>query len=308
MNFLTKEVKIALTAIAAVVLLFIGINFLKGVNIFVASNTYYVKFRDIAGLTVSSPVFANGYPVGIVRGIEYDYQNSESVVVRVELNDEMHVPAGTKAEIESELMGGVKMTLVLGPNPTQNLAAGDTIPGGPYVGALAKMSEMIPTVTAMLPKLDSILSNINRLTADPALMQTLHNAAAITAELRTTSAQLNTLMKNDVPQLTAHLNKVGANLETLTNGLNSVDIAQTMRNVDETLANAKQLTADMKNIANGLDAKINSTDNTLGLMLNDRKLYDGLTSTVNNADSLMIDLKAHPKRYVHFSVFGRKDK
>ncbi len=308
MNFLTKEVKIALTAIAAVVLLFVGINFLKGVNIFVASNTYYVKFKDIAGLTISSPVFANGYPVGIVRGIEYDYQNSESVVVRVELNDEMHVPAGTKAEIESELMGGVKMTLVLGLNPTQNLTAGDTIPGGPYMGALAKMSDMIPTVTAMLPKLDSILGNLNRLTADPALMQTLHNAAAITTELRTASAQLNTLMKNDVPQLTAHLNKVGANLETLTNGLNSVDIAQTMRNVDETLANAKQLTADMNAIAGNLNAKMNSTDNTLGLMLNDRKLYDGLTSTVNNADSLMIDLKAHPKRYVHFSVFGKKDK
>lgn len=301
MKFFTKEVKIALTGIVAVVLLFIGINFLKGINVFQASNTYYVKFKDINGLTISNAVFANGYPVGIVREIFYDYKNSESVVVRIELDDEMRVPQGTKAEIETELMGGAKMNLVLGEDPLHFFAPQDTIIGGKYEGSLSKMEAMIPTVVKILPKLDSIMDNLNRLTGDPALLNTLHNAADITADLKTTTTQLNRLLKNDVPQLTARLNRIGENVETLTGNLATVDVAATMQSVNTTLENTKKITED-------LSMKMNSKDNTLGLMLNDRSLYDGLTSTVGHADSLMIDLKAHPKRYVHFSVFGKKDK
>lgn len=301
MKFFTKEVKIALTGIVAVVLLFIGINFLKGINVFQASNTYYVKFKDINGLTISNAVFANGYPVGIVREIFYDYKNSESVVVRIELDDEMRVPQGTKAEIETELMGGAKMNLVLGEDPLHFLTPQDTIIGGKYEGSLSKMEAMIPTVVKILPKLDSIMDNLNRLTGDPALLNTLHNAADITADLKTTTTQLNRLLKNDVPQLTARLNRIGENVETLTGNLATVDVAATMQSVNTTLENTKKITED-------LSMKMNSKDNTLGLMLNDRSLYDGLTSTVGHADSLMIDLKAHPKRYVHFSVFGKKDK
>ena len=301
MKFFTKEVKIALTGIVAVVLLFIGINFLKGINVFQASNTYYVKFKDINGLTISNAVFANGYPVGIVREIFYDYKNSESVVVRIELDDEMRVPQGTKAEIETELIGGAKMNLVLGEDPLHFLTPQDTIIGGKYEGSLSKMEAMIPTVVKILPKLDSIMDNLNRLTGDPALLNTLHNAADITADLKTTTTQLNRLLKNDVPQLTARLNRIGENVETLTGNLATVDVAATMQSVNTTLENTKKITED-------LSMKMNSKDNTLGLMLNDRSLYDGLTSTVGHADSLMIDLKAHPKRYVHFSVFGKKDK
>lgn len=301
MKFFTKEVKIALTGIVAVTLLFIGINFLKGINVFQASNTFYVKFKDINGLTISNAVFANGYPVGIVREIFYDYKNSKNVVVRIELDDEMRVPQGTKAEIETELMGGAKMNLVLGSDPLHFMTPLDTIVGGKYEGSLSKMEAMIPTVVKMLPKLDSIMDNLNRLTSDPALLNTLHNAADITADLKTTTTQLNRLLKNDVPQLTARLNRIGENVESLTGDLAKVDVAGTMQSINLTLENTKKITED-------LSTKMGSKDNTLGLMLNDRALYDGLTSTVNHADSLMIDLKAHPKRYVHFSVFGRKDK
>ena len=146
MKFFTKEVKIALTGIVAVTLLFIGINFLKGINIFQASNTFYVKFKDINGLTISNAVFANGYPVGIVREIFYDYKNSKNVVVRIELDDEMRVQQGTKAEIETELMGGAKMNLVLGSDPLHFMTPLDTIVGGKYEGSLSKMEAMIPTV------------------------------------------------------------------------------------------------------------------------------------------------------------------
>lgn len=308
MKFLTKEVRIALMAIVAIILLFIGINFLKGINVFKASNTYYVKFHNINGLAVSNPVYANGYPVGIVRTIDYDYSRTDNVIVGIELDKAMRVPCGTRAELEAELMGGVKMTLLLGPNPTQNLSPGDSIEGGMHVGSLNKLEAMLPAVEQLIPKLDSILTNINRLTADPALAQTLHNTAALTANLKAASAQIDGMMKNDVPGLIDKLDRIGSNVETLSGNLSRVDVDGTMRQVSTTLNGVQQLTNNLVGTTNLLNDRLNSRDNTLGLFLNDRSVYDRLNSTMGNADSLMLDLRMRPKRYVHFSIFGRKDK
>lgn len=303
-----KETKIALTAVVALVLLFVGLNFLKGINVFKATNTYYVKFKDVAGLAVSNPVYANGYPVGIVRTINYDYQRGEYVIVGIELDDEMRVPAQTRAELETELMGGVKMLLQLGPNPANNIEQGDTIQGGVHEGAMDKVSAMVPQIEKMLPKLDSIMDNINRLTGDPALAATLHNAKDITDNLKQTSEQLNLLMKSDILQMIGHLKQTSVNAEKLTANLANVDVQSTIDNVNATLKSAQRLSDDLGSMSSSLDQKMKSKDNTLGLFLNDRGVYDNLNSTLRNADSLMMDLKAHPKRYVHFSVFGKKDK
>lgn len=308
MKYLTKEVKLAVTAVVAIVLLFILINFLKGINIFTSSNTYHVRFKDIAGLVVSNPVYANGYAVGIVRDIQYDYKRTDNVVVTIEVDKEMKIPEGTCAELESELMGGVKMNLILGPNPVRNLSVGDTIAGGIHFGAMERVSAMLPAVEQMMPKLDSILANLNRLTADPALAQTLHNTAELTANLQEASVALNAMMRNDMPQLMRKANSIGTNMETLSGNLARVDIEGTVGQVNTTLGSVQQLTDDLSTTTTLLNNKLNSRDNTLGLFLNDRGVYDNLNSTMRHADSLMIDLKAHPKRYVHFSVFGRKDK
>lgn len=302
----TKEIKIALTAIVAIVLLFVGINFLKGVNLFKKSNLYIIKFNDITGLAVSNPVYANGYAVGIVREITYDYDHPGNVAVGVELDSKMRVPAGTRAELATEMLGGAVMNLVLGPDPLHTLEPGDTIPGGPKNGLMNKLEQAAPTVMALIPKLDSILTNINRITGDPALMQTLNNAAELTAQLKTTTASVNHLLKNDVPQLTAKLNRIGSNMEVLSGHLANVPVEETMRNVNETLASVHQLSKNMTDITNNLNNSMSSKDNTLGLLLNDRKLYDNINTTISSADSLVTDLKANPKRYVHFSLFGRK--
>lgn len=308
MKYLTKEVKLAVTAVVAIVLLFILINFLKGINIFTSSNTYHVRFKDIAGLVVSNPVYANGYAVGIVRDIQYDYKRTDNVVVTIEVDKEMKIPEGTCAELESELMGGVKMNLILGPNPVRNLSVGDTIAGGIHFGAMERVSAMLPAVEQMMPKLDSILANLNRLTADPALAQTLHNTAELTANLQEASVALNAMMRNDMPQLMRKANNIGTNMETLSGNLARVDIEGTVGQVNTTLGSVQQLTDDLSITTTLLNNKLNSRNNTLGLFLNDRGVYDNLNSTMRHADSLMIDLKAHPKRYVHFSIFGRKDK
>ncbi|MGN1353862.1 MAG: MlaD family protein [Alloprevotella sp.] len=305
---ISKEVKIALMAIVAIVLLWMGLNFLKGVNVFSSTNTYYVKFHNIQGLAVSNAVYANGYPVGIVRDIQYDYSRTDNVVVCIELDKSMNVPVGTTAELESELMGGVKMSLVLGPNPTQNLSVGDTITGGIHEGAMTKLEAMLPAVESLLPKLDSIMGNLNRLTADPALAEMLHNTAEITHNLKESTAALNTMMQSEVPGLMAKANRIGSNLESVSDQLAQTDIKGTVDNANATLAGLKQTTDNLNQTTNYLSGKLQSRDNTLGLFLNDRGVYDNLNGTLHHADSLMIDLKAHPKRYVHFSIFGKKDK
>ena len=308
MKIFNREVKIALTAIVAIVLVYLLINFMKGINVFKSSNTYYVRFDNIAGLAVSNAVYANGYPVGIVRGIQYDYGNHERVVVAIELDKEMHMPRGTKAELVTSLMGGVTMSLMLGPNPTDNLAQGDTISGGLHEGAVEKVEALMPTIMDMLPKLDSIVTNIARLSADPALTQTLRNTAEITNNLRRTSAKLDAMVGRDLPQMMQNLNKTSRNVERLSNNLAAINLQETMNEVNASLAEVKQFSANINAMTYDLNSKLNSRDNTFGLLLNDRKLYDNLNRTVSSADSLLINVKAHPKRYVHFSIFGKKDK
>lgn len=303
-----KETKIALTAVVALVLLFIGLNFLKGVNVFQSTNTYYVKFKDVAGLAVSNPVYANGYAVGIVRNIDFDYDKAENVLVTIELDDEMRVPEQTRAELETELMGGVKMSLILGPNPTRYIALGDTIYGGMHQGVMDKMAKLVPVVETLLPQLDSVMHNINRLTGDTALVQILHNTAAITANMNEASAQLNRMMKNDIPQTIASLKKTSANAEHITGEMSKIDMVNMAKSLDETLNSAKEFSKKLNTMTTDLNKKLSGTDNTLGLFLNDRGVYDNLNSTLKNADALMQDLKLHPKRYVHFSVFGKKEK
>lgn len=308
MKIFTREVKIALSAIVAIVLVYLLINFMKGVNVFKSSNTYYVRFDNIAGLAVSNAVYANGYPVGIVRGIQYDYGNHERVVVAIELDKEMHMPRGTKAELVTSLMGGVTMSLILGPNPTDNLTQGDTISGGLHEGAVEKVEALMPTIMDMLPKLDSIVTNMARLSADPALAQTLRNTAEITNNLRRTSAKLDAMVGRDLPQMMQNLNKTSRNVERLSNNLAAINLQETMNEVNASLAEVKRFSANINAMTNDLNSKLNSRDNTFGLLLNDRKLYDNLNHTVSSADSLLINVKAHPKRYVHFSIFGKKDK
>lgn len=308
MKIFNREVKIALTAIVAIVLVYLLINFMKGINVFNSSNTYYVRFDNIAGLAVSNAVYANGYPVGIVRGIQYDYGNHERVVVAIELDKEMHMPRGTKAELVTSLMGGVTMSLMLGPNPTDNLAQGDTISGGLHEGAVEKVEALMPTIMDMLPKLDSIVTNMARLSADPALAQTLRNTAEITNNLRRTSAKLDAMVGRDLPQMMQNLNKTSRNVERLSNNLAAINLQETMNEVNASLAEVKQFSANINAMTYDLNSKLNSRDNTFGLLLNDRKLYDNLNHAVSSADSLLINVKAHPKRYVHFSIFGKKDK
>ena len=294
---MTKEVKIGLIGIAALAMLIFGINYLKGINMFQSANYYYVEYTNINGLAGSSPVFANGYKVGTVRNINYNYAKPGHVTVEVEVDKEMRIPKGSSAELVSELMGGVRMNILLANNPREKYAVGDTIPGTMNNGMMESAAKLIPKVEEMLPKLDSILISLNNILGDKSIPATLHSIEKTTANLAVVSSQVKGLMSNDIPQLTSKLNTIGDNFVVISGNLKEIDYAATFKKIDETLANVKILTE-----------KLNSKDNTLGLLFNDPTLYNNLNATTENAASLLEDLKEHPKRYVHFSLFGKKDK
>ena len=297
---LTNEVKIALVAIVGIVLLFIGLQYLKGMTVFSNDDYYYARFSDVSGMSPASAIYANGYKVGVVETIDYDYGRPDNIVAAIRIDPRLSLPKGTVAEITSDLLGNVKLELQLGPNPLELLAKGDTITGTIQQGMMGKAAAMVPQIEQMLPKLDSILSSVNTLLADPAIANSLHNVDDITANLTTTTHELQQLsasLNRQMPQMLTKADGVLANTEELTRQLNNIDVASTMSKVDQTLANVEQMTH-----------ALNSKEGTLGLLMHDPQLYWNLNATMGDADKLMIDLKEHPKRYVHFSIFGKKDK
>ena len=295
-----NEIKIALVAVAGIVALFIGMNFLKGTNLFTGSKTYYFAFDDISGLTKSSPIYASGYQVGLVKDIIFDYSHKNKTKVIAEMDKQMEIPTGTTAFISSDVLGNIKVTLNIAPNRGQFIQEGGLIPGDIDRGPMGEVTSMIPAVKQMLPKLDSILLSLNQLLADPAIASSVHNVQDMTANLTKTSHELNTIvakLNREIPGVVAKTNTILDHSETFTANLSQVDVATTMRKVDEAMADVKAVTA-----------KINSNEGTLGLLMRDPSLYNQLNTTVRSADSLMVNIRQHPKRYVHFSIFGRKDK
>lgn len=300
MKFFTKEIKIALVAICGLVILFFGMNYLKGLNLFSSDNRYFIAFNDISGLTSSSPIYADGYKVGVVKGISYDYSRSGEIMVEADINQELRIPKGSSAEIVSDMLGNVKVNLLLANNPRERVMPGEKIQGGINAGALGQMKDMVPVIMSILPKLDSIAANLNVLLSDPALAQSLHNVQTITGDLTVTTNRINTLLADlnkRVPGMMTRADSLLANSNLLVKKLNNVDVEGTMAQVNATLANVQEFTE-----------QLNNGQGTLGLFMRDPSLYNNMNSTMRSADSLLIDLKSHPKRYVHFSIFGKKDK
>ena len=296
-KYITKEVKIGIASIIALGVVVYGINYLKGIRMFKPSSYFYFKYEDVNALAKSSPVFADGFRVGIVSDISYDYNQRGNVVVEVELDRDMRIPKGSTGELVTEMMGGVRMNILLANNPRESYSIGDTIPGTLNNGIMAGAAELMPQIEKMLPKLDSILISLNTILSNPDIPATLKSVRNSTANLEAASGQMRKLMNKDIPQLTGKLNTISDNFVVISSNLKEIDYAATFNKIDSTIHNVQLITQ-----------KLNSKDNSVGLLLNDPALYNNLNTTSANAASLLEDLKANPRRYVHFSIFGRKQK
>lgn len=295
---ISRELKIGFTGVIALILLFFTIQFLRGISLFSANDTYYINFANAKALAKSSPVYADGYNVGVVSDIRYDYEHpGKGVIVEITVEHGMRIPKGTVAVLDEAMLGGCTLNLLMGNNPRERFNERDTIPSESNSGLLGKAADIIPKVELTLAKLDTLLVTLNTVVSDPNIQTILSNASALTGNLGQSTKDLNKLLEQDVPRMTSSFSQAGMNIVALTDSLNQLDINGTLARVNSTMDNVQAATA-----------RLNNTDNNLGLLLNDTAVYHNLTRTTDAASSLLEDFKAHPKRYIHFSVFGKKDK
>ena len=293
----TKEVKIAIAAIISGLLLFFGVNYLKGINLMKPSNYYYTVFSDVTGLSVSTPVILNGFKIGLVNDLEYDFDHPGNIIVELSLDNKLIIPEGSHATMETSLLGEASVILHLNTTSSKMLQLGDTIRGEKALGLTDNISgNVLPKLEALLPRIDTILYNLQIILANPAINQSLTHIEQTTGNLEIASRQLAIAMNKDIPTITNNLSAVSSDFTQVSSNLKGVDFQGTMNSMNQSVKNLEVFTD-----------KLNNPTGSLGLLMNDRLLYDNLTNTVESADSLMIDLKKNPKRYVHFSVFGKKN-
>lgn len=303
-----KNVLIGLTVVVSICILYWGIEYLKGINLLKPANFYYAKFEKVNGLTVASPVTVNGFKVGQVREITYDYDTNQ---ISVELSFEkgLKIPDRSTITFSNELLGAAALQLNLGASKTY-MEVGSVIPTQMQEGLMDKVgNDMMPALVSILPKVDSIVGSVNQILANPAIAASVTRCDAITRELAVSSAQLTELMASlnkaipgmvhnangvlaNANALTGDLRTTTGNLNTITSNLKELPLDTTLNRINATLANVQRLTA-----------KLNNENSSLGMLLNDKKLYQNATSTVASLDSLLQDVKKHPKKYVTIKVF-----
>ena len=297
MKSLKKELIIGLCVLIALLVLFFGINFLKGVKVFKAANYYYATYTNAAGLQQSAPVTLDGFKVGQVREINYDYTNPGHVKVELSVDRELRIPKGSEAVIEQDLLGTATVVLHLS-DAKEYEEVGATLLSHTQKGMLDNVtSTVMPQLGSTFAKIDSLLVNLNALVADPALAKSVGRLDAITLNLEVTLRQLRAsagalppVIKN-VDGLTSNLNTVSSDLAVVSGKLKEAPVDSLMNNITSISANLKELSATL-----------NNPDSSLGLITHDRELYDNLNNCAASLDSLLIDVKKNPKRYISIKL------
>jgi len=298
-KYFTREVKVGIMAVVAIFVLYFGLNFLKGIDIFSSVGNYYAVYENIGGLVPSSPVYVKGYKVGQVEEVKYDFSKQKSFVIKISVSKDIKLPKGTLVELYDDgLMGGKAIQLVYAPtNASQSMyEPGDTIESQVSIGLMGQLAgDLMPKIQSISEQADSLIRSVRVLVENKDLNKSLTSIEHTTSDLAVSSAQLKKMMNNDVPHILSDVNVITSDFKQISGNLKKVDFEATFSSINHTIANL-----------NLISDKMNSSDGTLGMLINNKDLYINLSNTASNADKLMIDLQKNPKRYVHFSVFGSK--
>lgn len=292
---ISNEFKIGFWTIVAILVLVFGIQYLKGINSLKLGQFYYISCSDVEGLANSGPVKLNGFQIGLVRSMQYDYKNTGKVIVEINIDEaDFKIPTDSKAYIQSDLLGTSSVVIELG-NATTYLKSRDTIPGGDKLpGLLDAAQPIIPAITELMPKIDSLLSGVNVLVNESKMQESLIEINKLTMQLNTTVASLNKLMKGDIPQILENVNGLTANVDTLTTQIKDSDVNELLAKANNTLETTNKLMSALM-----------SDEGTAGKVINTTELHDQLTETIASVDSLIVDIKKNPKRYINIKLFGK---
>lgn len=294
----TKEVIIGLCVAVAIAILCFGIEFLKGINLFRPANFYVAEYTNVSGLEVAAPVLIDGFKVGQVREINFNYENPGKIEVLMALNKELHLPQDSKALIGSTLLSGSYVEIKLGES-SEMLPVGGVVASGSTPDLMQSISEeVLPAVGNIMPKIDSLLVSVNKLVSDPALASSINNIETLTGNLSATSETLNSIMKRQVPGIlngagiaVNHLDTITSNLSLLSQELNRLPLNETINNVNGLTSNLVKFTENL-----------NNPNSTLGELTQDSELYDRINRLTADIDSLIIDIKKNPKRYISIKL------
>lgn len=294
----SKEFIIGISVIIAILILFFGIDYLKGINIFKPSNYYVASYSNVAGLEVAASVTVDGYKVGQVRDINFNYENPGKIDVILALDKSLRIPEDSKAVIGNTLMSGAYVEIKLGKSD-RFLEIGSTIQGESKPDMMASLSDdLLPSVNSILPKIDSLLSNLNTIVGDPALLNAVKRFDGISENLYHTTDGLNRVVGRDVPGLVGNARKVSANLDTITRNLSELSVQLKQLPINTTVENVNELTANLAKFSE----QLNNPNSSLGMLMNDPELYHKVSKITTDIDSLILDIQKNPKRYISIKL------
>lgn len=293
-----REFVIGLSVIMAILILVFGIDYLKGINLFRPSHYYTAYYDNVDELSVSSPVLINGYKVGQVRELNFDYKRPGKIEVVLALDKNLELPEGTRAEIGTTLLSGARIELAVGKGP-KSIPFGSELPTGSKAGLMTAVQDgLMPAITSILPKVDSLLYNLNQIAGNPAIGQSINRLDGITADLLATTGGLNTMMNKQVPAIAGNAARATQGIDTIVNNLGLLSYQLKSLPLNTTVDNVNQLTANLSDFSKQLTDK----NSTLGLLTSDPELYNRLNQVSADIDSLIVDIKKNPKRYISIKL------
>ncbi len=312
---ISNETKVGILAALAIAIFIVGYNFLKGNDIFSSENEFYAQYDKVDGLAVSKPVLVNGYQVGRVSALTL--QENGQILVQFKIDPQYAIPKNTIARLEStDLLGSKAVIFDLG-NSLKYAIDGDTLNANVQANLLEKVEPVQKKAQVIIAKLDSLLTSVNTI-LNPEFQKNINRSFASIARTLETLESTSKTVDGTVSIQSRRIDVILANAESISTNLknNNQRITSIMNNMDSfsnqlaktqiqtTIENANKAVTELQIAVN----KINDGTGSISLLLNDSKLYDNLNNSAKNLDNLMIDVKANPKRYVSFSVFGgRKD-
>lgn len=300
-----REIKVGLLGTLCLFLLFFGFNYLKGVNIFSPTNSYHGVFSNLHGLEEQAAVYIRGHKVGQVDEIHYDFTRDSAFTIDVSVNSDIDLPQGTRMALVSDgLLGGMAIELQL---PQEGLAVngeglavekGSTLPTLYIPGLMESLQgELLAKIASAVEHVDTLVAELHTQLEGDHVKSTLQNVDRISEDLTAVSADLKNLMSTKVPTIVDNADATIADLQIIVADVKEANLKATVARVDTAVESVNALIADVR-----------SPEGTIGQLLYNKSLYNHIDAAVVSADSMLTDLKAHPKRYVHFSMFGKKEK
>ena len=302
----TKEVGIGILVILGTLMSVFSYNYLKGINLFEKTRTFKIVYAKVDGLSPSNPVTLNGYKIGKVQKINFNPNDTKELIVDVVIENDVKFSKTSKAELyETGLIGGKAIAIV--PDYDNNVIAksGDYLIGVVKPGLTDLVNQIMPQIQlqleAVMKKAEIVLSNVNSLFDEEtkeSLKSSIDEFGSLTNSLSETSANINDFIKDNSPNLTTtidNLNETSLKIKDISSSMSEVDLNLILTNLDSTISNLNKITH-----------KLNQGEGTIGKLLYDDVLFKNLDDATKNLEELIEDIKLNPKRYVHFSIFGKK--